>query len=818
MLVLPCRVHLGVVLCFVILVLLGHSPISAVGGLPLCGAGYGGSAGRGRGAWGGHGSWCDGGQGWRYLCGTWQAPLARSMLLAGLWLASDRAGAWVVIACPWVVWAWQGVGVFCPTLARQPEWLLLRGMLRLTERILLASYMGLALGNRLTELGWSREGGESAGLVGISGIGALVQVHHAKERGCYRAELRGDLTLEVADDDPFRLRLLILFLRLLEDSQEQRGSRRTREGRTPYVRQQYLARVLGITQPEISRWERYWQQGDWRRLLSQKNVEVLTLELQQRIIESWAHWPSWGVQEVHRFLREQQVAVGQDQVRQAAEESGWGIVRQVLGRLCVQRGEELRLRENWLVGELLAQIEVLLGKVEKGERLTTEEQLDVRAWQEAAGEAGLQARATPTGVPWLRGLKQVLFAPSLEVPAAGVCCPTCGSSHVGRKGLKGRPKRFVDAQGQQQVMEVYRYRCHNPACSRKSFTLFPPGLLPYSPWKAEVHLLALQMYAWGYSTYRRTAAALGVTGMTAYRWVSAFGEQLLPVAALFGVLRSSGVVGVDEKWVQVPKNNKSAGPNRKWMYVYLAVDAYTYDLLHIAIYPHNTLQSAHAFLLALRAKGDHPQVVITDLRQDYGPAIAQVFPQAQHHECLFHALQALHHHLADIYGWEALHHDQTVIALRQTFDAPLTAHTSPTAQQRYDALMTRRDAWLHDKPELDALFVFLETHWPRLLNGIDSDLIPRTNNTVELVIRRFDQHYQNFCAFDSLRTAASYLAVFEMLYRCTPFSADAQPRIRGRSPLQLAGYDVGNMPITAACTGLAIHLPAHLSMEAVPNV
>jgi transposase-like protein len=329
--------------------------------------------------------------------------------------------------------------------------------------------------------------------------------------------------------------------------------------------------------------------------------------------------------------------------------------------------------------------------------------------------------------------------------------------------------------------------------------------------------LALQMYAWGYSTYRRTATALGVSSMTAYRWVSAFGEQLLPVAALFGVVRCSGVVGVDEKWVQVPKNDKGAGQQGKWMYVYIAVDAYTYDLLHIAIYPHNTPQSAHAFLLALRAKGYHPRVLISDLRQDYGPAIAQVFPQAQHHECLFHALQALHRHLAKIYSWRALHDDQTVIALRQTFDAPLTATSSDTAQQRYDDLMTRREVWVHDKPELDALFTFLETHWPKLCNGIDNDLIPRTNNTVELVIRRFDQHYQSFCGFDSLHTAASYLAVFEKLYRFTPFSADAQPRLRGRSPLQLAGYPVAKMPITAACSGLAIHLPTYVYMEGVPN-
>jgi transposase-like protein len=325
------------------------------------------------------------------------------------------------------------------------------------------------------------------------------------------------------------------------------------------------------------------------------------------------------------------------------------------------------------------------------------------------------------------------------------------------------------------------------------------------------------MYAWGYTTYRRAGHALGVTCMTAYRWVSAFGHQLLPVAALFGVVRSSGVVGVDEKWVKVPKNTKPSGAHRKWMYVYLAVDAYTYDLLHIAIYAHNTRESAHAFLLALRAKGYHPRVVVTDLRQDYATVIPQVFPQAQHHECLFHAMQALHRQLTHVYGWDEMRHNERLIGLRHALDGPLQARTKRTAQRRYDRLMAQREAWIAEQPELAAVFDTLKGHWPKLINGIESKVIPRTNNTVELVIRRFDQHYQNFCGFDSLESAARYLGVFEKVYRFTPFSADAQPGIRGKSPLQLAGYDVGEFPMSAACSGWAIILPIQLSQKSVPN-
>jgi len=825
--ILPARVHVLALFCFLGLAVLGCPPEASAGWIvwpPVVYARACFSAGR---TWrcvrtGGSGRGSLRAAAWWYACCTWRVPVLRSLMLATCWWVSGQRGSGWVVLLPWAVWVWQGAGVLCRGVRGQPEWWLVRQVLGLGEQVLLWTYLGLALGEAVRELEqlWrcGRTGRGFLAGVPLLCAGPSVVVRRDAEQGGYLAELEGRFTLRVGDDDPFRLRLLVLFLRQLDAETAQRGSRRTRDGRTPFVRQEYLANVLGIPQPVLSRWEGYWRAADWRRLLSQMGSEVLTLDLQWQIIETWAHWPGWGIERVHRFLVEHGVTVTESQVRQAAQESGWQIVRQVLACLCVQRGEELRLREDWLVGDLLAQIQKLLEKVERRQGLSPEEQLDLAAWRAVGEEAGLQAQPPREAVPWLRRVEQVLFAPDAEVAAEGVCCPDCGSSHVGRKGRKARLKKFVDEQGQVQEVPVYRYRCYNSECPRESFTVFPPGLVPYSRQRFEVHVLALQMYAWGYSTYRRTGEALGIASMTAYRWVSAFGYRLLPVAALFGLVKSSGVCGVDEKWVQVPKNNKPAGDHRKWMYVYMAADAYTYDLLHIAIYPHNNSESARAFLLALRAKGYHPRVVVTDLRRDYGPAIAQVFPQAQHHECLFHAAQHWHAQLAKIYGWDALRQDPSVIALRRAFDETLQARTKRTAQRRYEQLMAQRDSWIKQQPELASVFASLEAHWPKLLNGIESDLIPTTNNTVELVIRRFDQHYQNFCGFDSLASAEQFLAVFERIYRFTPFSEDAQPRIRGRSPLQLAGYAVERLPMSAACNGWAITLPTQLPLQGVPSV
>jgi hypothetical protein len=43
-------------------------------------------------------------------------------------------------------------------------------------------------------------------------------------------------------------------------------------------------------------------------------------------------------------------------------------------------------------------------------------------------------------------------------------------------------------------------------------------------------------------------------------------------------------------------------------------------------------------------------VVVTDLRRDYGGDIARVFPQASHHECIFHALQDAGRTCRQFYG------------------------------------------------------------------------------------------------------------------------------------------------------------------------
>jgi len=659
----------------------------------------------------------------------------------------------------------------------------------------------------------------SVSRMGLGSVIASPQIEISEdEEGICHVRLPGRLELHIDGKVPFYKRMLIIFLRQLVVPEERRGSRRTRDGRTPVVRQQQLEDALGVRQPNISRWMGYWQTQDWRRLHSGKTSDVLTLEVQQRIMDAWVQFPWWGAERLWEHLKAQGEEITLSQVQQGAVESGWSVLRQSLRRVYVISEESFRPRDAWLVSQLLAQVQELVAQLEKVGELTPEQRMTLADLEALSQELDIYPAPTRTSLPWVLHLEHILFGYWEPVVDHTVRCLYCGTTHVSRKSKKPRLKRYVDEQGKEQTVEVYRYYCHNPACKYKTFTNLPPNLVPHSKWTVNHHLAALQLYEWSHSVYRCTGQLLGVSKMTTYRWVSGFGYQLLPVAALFGVVRSSGVIGIDEKYVLVPKNNKPEAKMKEWMYVYFAVDCYTYDLLHIEIYPFNTKQSAKAFLLALRAKGYHPRVVVTDLRVDYGPLVASVFPKATYHECIFHALQDAHKHIKQVYGTDYAKTHPEVETLREEIDHIFDARTKRTAWRRYDKVLAQRETFVAQTPEAKAIFEFLEHHWPKLVNAIESRIIPTTNNACEEVIRIFTQHYKTFCGFENIETARLYLGVFEKVYRFTPFSNDAQKRIRGKCPLELAGYEVRKLPMAQLFRGLALQWPAAAFQELVPNV
>jgi transposase-like protein len=757
--------------------------------------------------------------GWGWMRRSWMVVAARSEgMMVLVFLTGREEWRWLC-GLPWVVWLWKGLGIAWPGLGRQPVYCAVG---RLWEEASRWALIGLGvtwLGQQICVLG-------DAAPYGLSTCGASkgIVVHipsievEQDEMGTYHVRIRGEFELHVDGNVEMYRRMLVIFLGQLEVEGETRGSRRTRDGRTPFVRQQQLAEWFGVVQPNISEWFQCWLEQDWRRLLSQKWGEVLTQEVRQRVVHTWAKFPWWQAPRVWKHLQAQGSQITLKQVRQVAWESGWSTLRQALSRVYVISAASFRPQDEWLVSQLLAQVQWLVEQLEALGGLTVEQKVDLADLGALCEELNLRPAVPRRPLPWVLRMEHLLLGQWEAIEDGTVHCIYCGTTDVSRKSRKPRLKKYVDKQGEIETVAVYRYYCHNPACKYTSFTNLPPNLIPHSQWTLDHHVAALQMYEWSRSVYWCTSQMLGVSKMTAYRWVSGFGYELLPVAALFGVVRSSGVVGVDEKYVLVPKNDKSPGKMKRWMYVYFAVDCYTYDLLHIEIYPYNTKPSAHAFLLALRAKGYHPRVIVTDMRVDYSDLVAQVFPGAVHHECIFHALQEVHRRIREVYGTDYAKMHPEVVTLKEEIDHIFDARTKRTAQRRYDKVLAQQEKFVLPTPEAHTIFALLERHWPRLVNAIESRHIPTTNNTTEEVIRIFTQHYKTFCGFESIDSARLYLGVFEKVYRFSPFSNDAQERIRGKCPLELAGYEVQKLPMAQLFRGLALQWPASAFQELVPNV
>ena len=762
---------------------------------------------------------------WRLSCVT-QASSVYLACRVGL-LASVIAGSGLAVHCPaaWhLIWLPLGdwvlgiLGWMYPRLLVSQTYRDLRGWL---HRAYAWSVIGLSLLVMQRGLHVGLSGVALGSLVVCECDGSRVELESrpgSEGQTTYRVHLIGEFVYEVTPRDEFEKRLVILDLRRLRTP----GHEHSPWG---IVRQEDLAQVFEVFQERISQWQRYVREGQWAQLLSVSDKSLLTTDRCQQIVDVWAANIWQTVAQVRERLSQQGVAVAERLVEEAGRQSGLMTLRARLKEQFILGPDGLRPRDGYVTEQLFKLVDQLQAQLLQGQGAPNEATVDVTAMRQLAG-VGVGDNATPTKIlekpwPWLFQVEHWLWGEWSLLDESPVRCPHCGSDQVAVKSKQPRLKAYRDEHGQRQTVEVYRYYCQNPDCPYQTFTNLPPGLIAYSVWTLDARLKALELYTGLRTNYRAASAALGVTPSTVYHWLEQFGAQPLQVAALFGLVRSSGVVGIDEKYILVPKNNKPAGPRRRWMYVYVAVDVHTLDLLHINLFPHLGQDAARTFLLELRAKGYHPRVIVTDLNQDYTEPLTAVFPAALHHECIFHALQYWHHCFKTTFGRDYAQTRPEVFQLRQQLDHIFQAKTRRTVDKRYAELIAQRAERIRAEPRLEPILDSLMRHYPFLVNAYAHPLIPLTNNAAERLIRRFDQHYQNFAGFDSLETARCYLHLFELTYRFTPFGPEVQPHLRGKCPLELAGYDLTPVPLArylrdGPC-GLALLTPNAPQAEVVPK-
>ena len=225
------------------------------------------------------------------------------------------------------------------------------------------------------------------------------------------------------------------------------------------------------------------------------------------------------------------------------------------------------------------------------------------------------------------------------------------------------------------------------------------------------------------------------------RWLSPLAHVNWQGAVQHSQRFVSGTVAVDDKWLKI------AGVG--W-YLCVAVDHVAGFPVHVALLPSNATPSCALFLLQLKARGDHPTVIITDGWDAYGKAIARVLPNAQHLLCRLHALRAALRRLR--------HQVPSGNARRRGADTRKALCRTPskrTVPRRLDTLHSAA----HGSPAPAVVPRLLAT-LPQLLPAVGSTWRPTTSNAAERFLGACDRFSRAKGPFQNPASAQKHVDLF----------------------------------------------------------
>lgn len=268
----------------------------------------------------------------------------------------------------------------------------------------------------------------------------------------------------------------------------------------------------------------------------------------------------------------------------------------------------------------------------------------------------------------------------------------------------------------------------------------------------------------------------GVHNTTVMRWLSPLAQVNWPGAVQQGRRLFSGPVAVDDKWITI------AGV---WWYLFVAVDHVAGLPLHVALLPSNATPSCALFLLQRKALGYRPKVISTDGWDASVTAMARGFPHAQHLLCRFHALRA---------AFRRLRGHVPRGPARRVWAATLTARFRTPSKRTGQRRMPTLQAEAQDSPAHAVVTRLLAT-LPQLLPAVGSTWRPTTSHAAERFLGACERFYRWKGPFQNVASAHQHVALFMLGSVCETFAAEAAAERQGRCPLQLAGYEVGPMPL-----------------------
>lgn len=359
-------------------------------------------------------------------------------------------------------------------------------------------------------------------------------------------------------------------------------------------------------------------------------------------------------------------------------------------------------------------------------------------------------------------------------------CPDCLSGEVKLKQKRCRSikRRSCNVEN----TNTLQYECKNDSCSTKTFTVLANEIEPWARSDFFLKRKAIDLIFGVRGSFRRASEHIsfdtggkGPCAATIINWIRKAGREAVPFERLFPI-RTTGVLGIDEKWVKCFK---------EWVYIYKVFDIKTGYPVLMRVFPSCNKENARAVLLEVKTLGYNPKVIVTDLITSYDKAVKELFKDTLHQKCLFHAekdaRKVIREYIND--GGSKKEAEKLYPLLRGIFSA-----VRPAAAEA----QIKRFLWARDFFDAKAEKVFNLIHRVRqdIINPKKDPQIPATNNRCESAIKEFDLLYSTTYGYCSLAALQEFLQAYTVYVRFKKY--DTGP-FKGMSPVEIAGYDTGNL-------------------------
>jgi len=296
-----------------------------------------------------------------------------------------------------------------------------------------------------------------------------------------------------------------------------------------------------------------------------------------------------------------------------------------------------------------------------------------------------------------------------------------------------------------------------------------------------MHYQAAKLYFTEGSSYRAVGRELGITPLTAFRWIDKLGKNCKSFEEVAQELKP--------QWGSyLLADGKAIFIRGKEYALLLTADVQTQDIPMAHLAMSENKEGWESVFIPLRDRIPYPlQGLVID--GDFGlwAAIKRVFPGTPIQLCVRHVEQFLNYHFRYKYKGSGRGVEKFMEMTREILYAPDLERW----HESVESFKAHQRTWRFFGLEAEYLsfmdkIPYTGTHFYHL--GM-----PRTNNIIEGIIRILSRKIDDTDGFESFETAWNSLKLLIMNYRFHPFSCSRIKDHNGLSPLELAWVDITNL-------------------------